>query len=95
MFKKIIGSFIVSSALFAGVNNAETETIKDVELQKATNHAPIIKEEFKATGYYQVTNVKDNNDILPLADIEKSPKRLEIGKTYTVSFKNDYPIKIK
>lgn len=95
MFKKIIGSFIISSALFAGVNNAETETIKDVELQKATNHAPIIKEEFKATGYYQVTNVKNNMDTLPLADIEKSPKRLELGKKYTVSFKNDYPIEIK
>ena len=95
MFKKIIGSFIISSALLVGVNNAETETVKNVELQKAINYAPIITEEFKATGYYQVNNVKDSADTLPLADIKDSPQRLEIGKTYKVSFKNDYPIKIK
>lgn len=94
MFKKMLSSLVVSSVLLVGAGT-ETETVKDVELQEAINHAPIIKEEFKATGYYQVTNIKDNNDTLPLADIEKSPKRLELGKTYTVSFKNDYPIEIK
>lgn len=94
MFKKMLSSLVVGSVLLVGAGT-DTETVKDVELQKAANHAPIITEEFKATGYYQVTNVKDNNDTLPLADIEKSPKRLEIGKTYIVSFKNDYPIKIK
>lgn len=94
MFKKIIGGLVVSSALLVG-SGTDTETVKDIELQKATNHAPIITEEFKATGYYKVTNVKDNNDTLPISDIEKSPKRLELGKTYIVSFKNDYPIKLK
>ncbi|MDN6182800.1 MAG: hypothetical protein L0I92_08640 [Staphylococcus equorum] len=94
MFKKMLSSLVVGSVLLVGAGT-DTETVKDVELQKATNHAPIITEEFKATGYYKVTNVKDNNDTLPLADIEKSPKRLELGETYTVSFKNDYPIEIK
>ena len=95
MFKKIISSLVVGSVLLVGAGNTDTKDVKDVELQKAINYAPIIKEEFKATGYYQVTNVKNNMDTLPLADIEKSPKRLELGKTYTVSFKNDYPIEIK
>lgn len=94
MFKKVISGLVVGSVLLVGAGT-DTETIKDVELQKATNHAPIIKEEFKATGYHQVTNVKDNNDTLPLTDIKDSPQRLEIGKTYIVSFKNDYPIEIK
>lgn len=94
MFKKMLSSLVVGSVLLVGAGT-DTETVKDVELQKATNHAPIIKEEFVATGYYQVTNVKDNNDTLPISDFEKSPKRLELGKTYTVSFKNDYPIEIK
>lgn len=94
MFKKLLSSLVVGSVLLAGVGT-DTETVKDVELQKATNHAPIITEEFVATGYYQATNIKDNNDTLPISDIEKSPKRLELGKTYTVSFKNDYPIKMK
>lgn len=94
MFKKVISSLVVGSVLLVGAGT-DTGTVKDVELQKATNHAPIIEEEFVATGYYQVTNVENNMDTLPLADIEKSPKRLELGKTYTVSFKNDYPIKIK
>ena len=95
MFKKIIGGFIISSALFVGVNNAETEDVKNIELQKATNYAPIINEEFKATGYYKVTNVKNSADTLPISDIKDRPQRLEIGKTYKVSFKNDHPIKIK
>lgn len=94
MFKKMLSSLVVGSVLLIGAGT-DTETVKDVELQKAINHAPIIKEEFKATGYYQVTNVKDNMDTLPISDIEKSPKRLELGKTYTVIFKNDYPIEIK
>lgn len=94
MLKKLLSSLVVGSVLMVGAGT-DTETVKDVELQKATNHSPIIEEDFKATGYYQVTNVKDNNDTLPLADIEKSPKRLELGKTYKVSFKNDYPIEIK
>lgn len=94
MFKKMLSSLVVGSVLLVGAGT-DTETVENVELQKATNYAPIIKEEFKATGYYQVTNVKNNMDTLPLADIEKSPKRLELGKTYTVSFKNDYPIEIK
>ena len=94
MFKKVISSLVVGSVLLVGAG-PDTETVKDVEFQKATNYAPIIKEEFKATGYYQVTNVSDNMDTLPISDIEKSPKRLELGKTYTVSFKNDYPIKIE
>lgn len=95
MFKKMLSSLVVGSVLLVGAGNTDTKDVKDVDLQKAINYAPIIKEEFKATGYYQVTNVKDNMDTLPLADIEKSPKRLELGKTYTVSFKNDYPIEIK
>lgn len=94
MFKKVISSLMVGSVLLVGAGT-DTETVKDVELQKAINHAPIIEEEFKATGYYQVTNVKNNMDTLPISDIEKSPKRLELGKTYTVIFKNDYPIEIK
>lgn len=94
MFKKVISSLVVSSVLLVGAGT-DTETIKDVELQKATNHAPIIEEEFVATGYYKVTNVKNSADTLPISDIEKSPKRLELGKTYIVSFKNDYPIKLK
>lgn len=94
MYKKLLSSLVVSSVLLVGAGT-DTETVKDIELQKATNHAPIIKEEFVATGYYKVTNIKDNTDTLPLTDIENSPKRLELGKTYTVSFKNDYPIKIK
>lgn len=94
MFRKIISSLVVGSVLLVGAGT-DTETVKDVELQKATNHAPIIQEEFVATSYYQVTNVKNNMDTLPISDIEKSPKRLELGETYTVSFKNDYPIEIK
>lgn len=95
MYKKLLSSFIIGGALFAGVNSEETETVENVELQKATNYAPIITEEFVATGYYQVTNVKNSADTLPLADIKDSPQRLELGKTYKVSFKNDHPIKIK
>ena len=94
MFKKMLSSLVVGSVLLVG-SGTDTETVENVELQKAANHAPIIKEEFKATGYYQVPNVKDSADTLPLADIKDSPQRLEIGKTYKVSFKNDYPIKIK
>jgi len=94
MFKKIISSFVVGSVLMVGAGT-DTETVKDVELQKAINYAPIIEEEFKATGYYKVTNVKNDKDVLYLSNIEKGPKRLELGKTYTVSFKNDYPIEIK
>lgn len=94
MFKKIIGSLVVGSVLMVGAGT-DTETVENVELQKATNHAPIITEEFKATGYYKVTNINNNNDTLPISDIEKSPERLELGKTYTVIFKNDYPIEIK
>lgn len=94
MFKKMLSSLVVGSVLLVGAGT-DTETVENIELQKAANHAPIIKEEFKATGYYQVTNVKDNMDTLPLADIKDSPKRLELGKTYTVSFKNDYPIGLK
>lgn len=95
MYKKIIASLIVGSALFVGVNSQETESVKNVELQKAINYAPIIKEEFKATGYYKVTNVKDNMDTLPINDIKNSPDRLELGKKYIISFKNDTPIKIE
>lgn len=95
MYKKIISTFIIGGALFAGVNSAETATVENVELQKAVNYAPIIEEEFKATGYYQVTNIADSADTLPLADIKDSPQRLELGKTYTIVFKNDRPIKIK
>lgn len=94
MFKKITSSLIVSSVLLIGVK-MDPILIKDIELQKAINHSPIIKEEFKATGYYQATNVKDDMDTLPLANIEESPRRLQLGKTYTVSFKNDIPIEIK
>ena len=90
----MISSLVVGSVLLVGAGT-DTETVKDVELQKAKNYAPIIKEDFKATGYYQVTNVKDNMDTLPISDIEESPKRLELGKTYKVIFKNDYPIKIE
>lgn len=94
MFKKMLSSLVVGSVLLVGAGT-DTATVENVELQKAINHSPIIKEKFVATGYYQVTNVKDNNDTLPISDIEKSPKRLELGETYTVSFKNDYPIEIK
>lgn len=94
MFKKMLSSLIVGSVLLVGAGT-ETETVKDVELQKAKNYAPIITEDFKATGYYQATNIKDNMDTLPISDIEESPKRLELGQTYTVSFKNDYPIRIE
>ena len=94
MFKKVISSLVVSSVLLVGAGT-DTETVKDTDLQKAINHAPIIEEDFKATGYYQVTNVKNNMDTLPISDIEKSPKRLELGKTYKVIFKNDYPIELK
>lgn len=94
MFKKLLSSLVVGSVLLVGAGT-DTETVKDVELQKAINHSPIITEEFKATGYYQVTNIKDNMDTLPISDIEKSPKRLELGKTYKVIFKNDYPIELK
>lgn len=94
MFKKLLSSLVVGSVLLVGAGT-DTETVKDVELQKATNHAPIITEDFKATGYYQVTNVSDNKDTLPISDFEKSPKRLELGKTYKAIFKNDYPIELK
>ena len=88
MFKKIISSLVVSSVLLVGAGT-DTETVKDVDLQKAINYAPIIKEEFKATNQYELTNVKNSNDVI------ESPNNLEIGKTYTVSFKNDTPIEIK
>lgn len=89
MFKKIISSLMVGSVLLVGVGNTDTKDVKDVELQKAINYAPIIKEEFKATNQYELTNVKNSDDVI------ESPKNLEIGKTYTVSFKNDTPIEIK
>lgn len=89
MFKKVISSLMVGSVLLVGVGNTDTKDVKDVELQKAINHAPIIKEEFKATNQYELTNVKNSDDVI------ESPNNLEIGKTYTVSFKNDTPIEIK
>ncbi|AWY02901.1 hypothetical protein [Staphylococcus phage VB-SauS-SA2] len=88
MFKKIISSLMVGSVLLVGAGT-DTETVKDVELQKAINYAPIIKEEFKATNQYELTNVKNSDDVI------ESPNNLEVGKTYTVSFKNDTPIEIK
>ena len=94
MFKKIISSLLVGSTLIIGVSNT-TEDAKNTELQKVVNHDPIIKQEFKATGQYQVTNIKDNMDILPVNDIKNSPDQLELGKKYIISFKNDTPIKIK
>ena len=93
MFKKIVGSILVGSALIIGTHNT-TEDINNTELQKAINYAPIIKEEFKATGQYQVTNIKDNTDILSINDIKDSPDHLELDKKYIISFKNDTPIKI-
>lgn len=93
MFKKIISSLLVGSALIIGTHDT-TEDINNIELQKAINHNPIIKQEFKATGQYQVTNIKDNTDILPINDIKNSPNQLELGKKYIISFKNDTPIKI-
>ena len=89
MFKKMLSSLVVGSVLLVGAGNTDTKDVKDVELQKAINHAPIIKEDFKATNQYELTNVKNSDDVI------ESSKNLEIGKTYTVSFKNDYPIEIK
>lgn len=94
MFKKIISSLLVGSALIIGTHDT-TEDINNVELQKAINHNPIIKQEFKATGQYQVTNIKDNTDVLPINDIKDSPDHLELGAKYIISFKNDTPIKIE
>lgn len=93
MFKKIISSLLVGSALIIGTHDT-TEDINNVELQKAINHNPIIEQEFKAMGQYQVTNIKDNTDILSINDIKDSPDHLELGKKYIISFKNDTPIKI-
>lgn len=95
MFKKMISSLVVGSVLLVGVGNTDTKDVKDVELQKAINYAPIIKQEFKATSHYQVVNIKDNTDILPINDIKDSPDYLELDKNYIISFKNDTPIKIE
>src|SRR5699024_7543265 len=89
MFKKIISSLMVGSVLLVGVGNTDTKDVKDVELQKAINYAPIIKEECKATNQYELTNVKNSDDVI------ESSKNLESGKTYKVSFKNDTAIEIK
>lgn len=94
MYKKVLASFIVGTSLLT-VGATETETVKDVELQKAVNYAPIIEQDFQANGYYQVTNIKDNTDVIALSDVKEKPNRLELNQTYTVSFKNDYPIKIE
>lgn len=94
MFKKIVCSLLVGSTLIIGTHNT-TEDVNNTELQKAINHAPIIKQEFKATGQYQVTNIEDNTDVLSINDIKDSPDHLELGTKYIISFKNDTPIKIE
>lgn len=95
MIGKIIASLIVGSALFVGVNSKETKQIENVELQKAINYAPIIQVEFQATKQDELTNIQDDTDVITLSSIKHAPNTLEVGKTYTVRFKNDYAIDIK
>lgn len=57
MFKKLLSSLVVGSVLLVGAGNTDIKDMKDVDLQKAINYAPIIEEEFKATNQYELTNV--------------------------------------
>src|SRR5699024_8906136 len=94
MFKKIVSSILVGSTLILGAHNT-TEDINNTELQKAINYAPIINQEFKATGQYQITNIKKNTNVLSIEDNKDRPDHIEIYKKYIISFKNDTPIKIE